>query len=408
MTIDRANLDQLKIERPSDDRGRSRTWIYAAITAAAAIIAIVAIAMRQSAPAVRVAMARAVSAPSGGSAILNASGYVTARRQATVSAKVTGKVAQVLIEEGMHVKAGQVLATLDDARASSSLQLAKAQAAAAASALEETRVRITEAQTNFNRSRSLSSQQIASRADLDRDTASLNALHARLAAQADSLNVAQRQVQLIEQDMADTVVRAPFDGVVITKDAQPGEMVSPISAGGGFTRTGICTIVDMDSLEIDVDVSEAYINRVRPAQPVEAVLDAYPDWRIPAHVITAIPAADRQKATVKVRIAFDAKDARLLPDMGVKVAFIDDMPKSQAGGGIVEIPGAAVRHQGDQDFVFVVAGDRLERRAVKVVGSEGGRVRVAAGLSAGERVVVEGPPDLKDQQQVKAKEEKSS
>lgn len=408
MTIDRANLDQLKIERPSDGRGRSRTWIYAAIIAAAAIIAIVAIAMRQSAPAVKVAMARAVSAPSGGSAILNATGYVTARRQATVSAKVTGKVAQVLIEEGMHVKAGQMLATLDDARASSSLQLAKAQAAAAASALEETRVRITEAQTNFNRSRSLSSQQIASRADLDRDTASLNALHARLAAQADSLNVAQRQAQLIEQDMADTVVRAPFDGVVISKDAQPGEMVSPISAGGGFTRTGICTIVDMDSLEIDVDVSEAYINRVRPAQPVEAVLDAYPDWRIPAHVITAIPAADRQKATVKVRIAFDAKDARILPDMGVKVAFIDDTPKSQAGGSTVEIPGAAVRHQGDQDIVFVVAGDHLERRAVKVVGSEGGRTRVAAGLSAGEWVVVEGPPDLKDQQKVKAKEEKSS
>lgn len=408
MTIDRANLDQLKIERPSDDRGPSRTWIYAAVAAAAVIVAIVAIAMRQSAPAVKVATARAVSAPSGGSAILNATGYVTARRQATVSAKVTGKVAQVLIEEGMHVKSGQVLATLDDARASSSLQLAKAQAAAAASALEETRVRITEAQTNFSRSRSLSSQQIASRADLDRDTASLNALQARLLAQADSLNVARRQIQLIEQDMADTVVRAPFDGVVISKDAQPGEMVSPISAGGGFTRTGICTIVDMDSLEIDVDVSEAYINRVRPSQPVEAVLDAYPDWRIPAHVITAIPAADRQKATVKVRIAFDTKDARLLPDMGVKVAFIDDTPKSQARGGTVEIPGSAVRHQGDQDFVLVLAGDRLERRAVKVAGSEGGRVRVAAGLSVGERVVVEGPPDLKDQQQVKAKEEKSS
>ncbi len=408
MSIDKASLDQLKIERPEDAGGRSRAWIYVAIIAAV-IIGIVAIAMQPSAPIVKVATAKTLSAPSGGSAILNATGYVTARRQATVSAKITGKVAQVLIEEGMHVKAGQVLATLDDARASSGLRLAKAQAAAAASALEETRVRIVEAQTNFDRSRSLSSQQIASRADLDRDTASLNALRARLAAQADSLSVTQRQVQLTEQDMADTIVRAPFDGVVISKDAQPGEMVSPISAGGGFTRTGICSMVDMDSLEIDVDVSESYINRVRPGQPVQAVLDAYPDWRIPAHVITAIPAADRQKATVKVRIAFDAKDPRILPDMGVKVAFIDNMPKSPAAGSAVEIPGAAVRRQGDQDIVFVVgAGDRLERRAVKVVGSEGGRSRVAAGLTSGDRVVVEGPPDLKDQQRVKPKEEKPS
>ncbi|MFI5302227.1 MAG: efflux RND transporter periplasmic adaptor subunit, partial [Polyangiales bacterium] len=251
----------------------------------------------------------------------------------------------------------------------------------------------------------LSSDQIASRADLDRDTASLNALRARLVAQADSLAVAERQVQLTQQDVDDTVIRAPFDGVVVSKDAQPGEMVSPISAGGGFTRTGICTIVDMDSLEIDVDVSESYINRVRPGQPVEAILDAYPEWRIPAHVITAIPTADRQKATVKVRIAFDAKDSRLLPDMGVKVAFVDNVPAAQKTASIT-VPRAALRHEGDLDVVFVFKDDHVERRAVKVVSSDNDNARLASGVADGEQVVVAGPATLRDGQRVNVRQEK--
>ncbi len=409
MNVSKSSLDQLRIERPSDDLPASRRWvIFAGVAFAVAAIVIVLLLLGGSVADVTVATAQSVSAAPGGSAVLNATGYVTARRQATVSAKVTGKVAEVLIEEGLHVKAGQVLARLDDARAASALSLARAQASAAAADLEETRVRIIEAQANFDRSRALSTQQIFSKADLDRDTASLNALRAHLAAQTDALNVARRQVELTSQDMADTVIRAPFDGVVVSKDAQPGEMVSPISAGGGFTRTGICTIVDMDSLEIDVDVSESYINRVRPAQPVEAVLDAYPDWRIPAHVITVIPTADRQKATVKVRIAFDAKDPRILPDMGVKVAFIDNSRGTEGSRG-VQIPQSALRRDGNQDVVFVVSGDRVERRAVKITGNDSGWAVISAGLTAGDRVVTAGPADLRDGQRVKIrKEEKAS
>jgi RND family efflux transporter MFP subunit len=209
------------------------------------------------------------------------------------------------------------------------------------------------------------------------------------------------------QSVEDTIIRAPFDGIVVSKDAQPGEMISPVSAGGGFTRTGVGTIVDMTSLEIEVDVNEAYINRVHPGQKVEAVLDAYPDWKIPAHVIIAVPTADRQKATVKVRIAFDQHDPRILPDMGVKVAFITDEPASAvAAQTMVEIPKAAMRRDGDQDIVFVVKNEKAERRAVKVAASVGETAQIASGVNEGETVIIEGPPDLKDGDDVKILKEK--
>ena len=350
---------------------------------------------------VKVAPARVVAAGSDGGAVLNASGYVTARRQATVSSKVTGKVTEVLIEEGMQVKEGQILARLDASFPSRSVALARAEAQAAASALEETRVRIREAQLDYDRAQRLAQSEIASRADADRARAQLDAARARLVAQQDQLATAQRQVDLQGQSLEDTIIRAPFDGVVVSKDAQPGEMISPVSAGGGFTRTGIGTIVDMASLEIEVDVNEAYINRVHPGQRVEAVLDAYPDWRISAHVITAVPTADRQKATVKVRIALDQKDQRVLPDMGVKVSFITDNPSSAQTTTMVEVPKSAVRRDGETDIVFVVKDEKAERRAVKVASAEGNTARLASGLSDGEVVVVEGPAELKDGDRLK-------
>jgi RND family efflux transporter MFP subunit len=343
---------------------------------------------REDAKEVQVAPAKAVTAGSRG-AVLNASGYVTARRQATVSSKVTGKVTEVFIEEGMQVKEGQELARLDESYASRGLALAQAEATAAGSALQETRVRIREAQLDYDRAERLAKSQISSTADLDRARAQLDAIRARLAAQSDQIQTARRQVELQRQNVEDTVIRAPFDGIVVSKDAQPGEMISPVSAGGGFTRTGICTIVDMASLEIEVDVNEAYINRVHPNQKVEAVLDAYPDWRIPAHVITAVPTADRQKATVKVRIAFDERDQRVLPDMGVKVTFITSEPAT-ATSEIIEVPKGAVRREGEQDVVFVVKDDVVERRAVKVESTENEIARISSGVAAGETVVTAG------------------
>jgi len=398
--VDKATLDGLRIARPESEPRRRTPWLVIA-PIAILVLALGAWALtRKGTKEVSVAPVKAVASASRG-AVLNASGYVTARRQATVSSKVTGKVTQVFIEEGMQVKEGQELARLDAAYASRGLALAQSEASAAASALEETRVRIREAKLEYDRAERLAASEISSRADLDRARASLDAVRARLAAQSDQLTTARRNVDLQRQTLEDTIIRAPFDGIVVSKDAQPGEMISPVSAGGGFTRTGICTIVDMASLEIEVDVNEAYINRVHADQRVEAVLDAYPDWRIPAHVITAVPTADRQKATVKVRIAFDERDQRTLPDMGVKVTFITD-EKATAMTEMVEVPKSAIRRDGEQDIAFVVKDDKAERRAVKVSGTEGEIARVTSGLAAGETVVTAGE-ELADGDKVKVK-----
>ena len=402
--VDKATLDGLRIARSdSDVRTRGVRW-WVIVPVVLLVVAAAAWALtRSGSKEVRVARAAGVAGEARG-AVLNASGYVTARRQATVSSKVTGKVTDIYIEEGMQVKAGQELARLDASYVSRGLALAQAEVQAAKSALQETRVRIREAQLEYDRAEGLTRNEISSKADLDRARAQLDATRARLNAQTDQVATAQRQVDLQRQSVEDLIIRAPFDGIVVSKDAQPGEMISPVSAGGGFTRTGICTIVDMTSLEIEVDVNEAYINRVRPNQRVEATLDAYPDWKIPAHVITAVPTADRQKATVKVRIAFDQRDQRILPDMGVKVAFITDEPVA-AGTVAIDVPKSAIRKDGEQDVVFVVKEKKVERRAVKVTSTQGEVVRLASGVTEGEQVVIEGPA-LVDGDSVKVKETK--
>ncbi|MEO8218054.1 MAG: efflux RND transporter periplasmic adaptor subunit, partial [Acidobacteriota bacterium] len=295
----------------------------------------------------------------------------------------------------------------DPAVADQSLQLSRAQAQAAASALEETRVRIEQARLDERRTESLRSQKISSQADLDKARADLRALQARLGVQQDQLTVARKEIRLRETDRSDTEIRAPFAGIVISKNAQAGEMISPNSAGGGFTRTGIATVVDMSSLEIDVDVNESYINRVRPGQKVDAALDAYPDWKIPAHVITVVPTADREKATVRVRIAIDQKDPRILPDMGVKVAFIAPPEEGQHATSMV-VPRTALRRDGDKDILLVVIDGKLERRAVGVGGTEGDEARILSGVTPGETVVVTGPETLKDGDRVRVQQEKSS
>ena len=328
--------------------------------------------------------------------VLNASGYVTARRRATVSSKVTGKVIEVNVEEGMAVREGQVLARLDDSAIRASLALARAQLQAARGAMPEVEVRLAEARLVLGRRTRLSNEGLTTPAELDQAEAEVNALVARIESLREQIVVAERQVALQQTAIDDMVIRAPFSGVALSKDAQPGEMVSPVSAGGGFTRTGISTIVDMRSLEIEVDVNESYINRVTAGQPVTAVLDAYPDWQIPARVITIVPTADRQKATVLVRIGFDALDPRILPDMGVKVTFLREQADSAAPAArpVALVPRSAVRVDGDTSYAFVVSQDTVERRAVQTAGVDGDRLEVTAGLAAGERVVVAPPPGL--------------
>jgi len=331
--------------------------------------------------------------------VLNASGYVTARRRATISSKVTGKLVEVNVEEGMAVREGQILARLDDSAARASHALAQAQLVAAQGAMRETEVRVAEAQLTLKRSVQLAADGIGTQADVDRSKAEVDSLTARIASSREQITVAERQVALLQTDLDNMTVRAPFSGVAISKDAQAGEMVSPVSAGGGFTRTGISTIVDMKSLEIEVDVNESYINRVKPAQGVTAVLDAYPDFQIPARVITTVPTADRQKATVLVRIGFLSLDPRILPDMGVKVTFLRDADDTDAPAAqpVSLVPKTSVKTEGDQSLVFVVRPDNtVERRAVRIGGTDGERQEIVAGLRAGERVVVVPPPAMVD------------
>ena len=329
-------------------------------------------------------------------AVLNASGYVTARRRATVSSKITGKVIEVNVEEGMAVKEGQILARLDDQTMRAGLALAEAQLEATRRATHENEVRLKEARQNQQRYQSLVKDGFATQADVDRFKAEGDSIEARMMVLREQVKVGERQIALQQTEMDNTIIRAPFSGIAISKNAQPGEMISPVSAGGGFTRTGICTIVDMRSLEVEVDVNEAYIGRVRPNQDVTAVLDAYPDFQIPARVITTVPTADRQKATVLVRIAFKKLDPRILPDMGVKVTFLraaDDTTVVVARGTALA-PKAAIKTEGASTIAFVLIGDTVERRAVKAGGMDGDRIEILAGLTAGERVVIAPPPQL--------------
>lgn len=340
--------------------------------------------------------------------VLNASGYVTARRRATVSSKVTGKVIEVNVEEGMEVREGQVLARLDDSTLQATLKLYRAQLEAARQQIPESEVRLDQARVQLQRQERLRKDGLNTPNDIDNARAEVESLVARIASLQEQVKVAESQIGLQLTAIDDTIIRAPFSGVAISKDAQAGEMVSPVSAGGGFTRTGICTIVDMRSLEIEVDVNESYINRVRPNQPVTAVLDAYPDWQIPASVITLVPTADRQKATVLVRIGFTAAesgkgesrgkqlDPRILPDMGVKVTFLreSDAAAPAAAQSVTLVPQAAVQTEGESNFVFVVMNDTVERRAVKVGGTDGDRREVLAGLRGGDRVVISPPAEL--------------
>jgi RND family efflux transporter MFP subunit len=389
-------LASLKIDRASESapEGRGRLWLWIAL-AALLLVAAGAWLLRPRAVEVRSVVVEETGGAVGGGAVLNASGYVTARREATVSSKVTGKVVEVMVEEGMKVEAGQVLARLDDSQARLAYELAQAEVAAADKAQAETEAQLHEARLRRDRTKNLAAQGISSQADVDAVEAEAESLAARLASQSQQVEVARRALAVDRQNLEDMVIRAPFAGVAISKNAQPGEMISPISAGGGFTRTGISTVVDMTSLEIEVDVNEAYIQRVSSGQKALATLDAYPEAPIPAHVITTIPAAEREKATVKVRIGFDQLDPRILPDMGVKVAFLGD---AAAGGGqakpAVRVPRSALRGALGAQFVWIVRGDRLERRAIRLGPGDSDPAEVVAGLGAGERVVIEGPETL--------------
>jgi RND family efflux transporter MFP subunit len=399
--MDTPDLSALRI----DDRARrgqprrGRRAVVAALIALAVVGGAAYGFLREPTPEVQTVTAHADKG--GRPALLNASGYVTPRRRATVAAKITARVNEMLAEEGMRVEAGQVLARLDDSDAKVRLDAAIADRDAMAATLGDLRVNLANAEKDLARWSDLYRRHLIAEQQLDTARTTVDSFKARITLAREQVAASEAKVRMAQQDLDNCIVRAPFDGIVVSKDAQRGEMVSPVSAGGGFTRTGIATLVDMTSLEIEVDVSETYIARVRPGQPVTAVLDAYPDWQIPAKVRTVIPTADRQKATVKVRAAFDRLDPRILPDMGVKVTFLGDAPAATTATRVL-VPKTAVVDDGGKPVVFVHRENRVERRAVGLGQLRGAEQEVIAGLSDGEQVVV-GPKDLRDGQRVTTK-----
>ena len=362
-------------------------------------------AFHAEAPVVEVAVAQKPVSGDARPALLNASGYVTPRRRATVAAKITGRVTGVFFDEGMYVHEGFVLATLDDSDAQRALASAKADRDATEAGIEDLQVQLKNAEIELKRARELQADGVGTQEALDTALMQADSLRAKIALTHEQVIAADARIREAQQSVDNCVIRAPFDGIVVSKDAQVGEMVSPISAGGGFTRTGIATIVDMNSNEIEVDVNEAYIARVVPAQPVTAVLDAYPDWQIPCKVRTVIPTADREKATVKVRISFLKLDPRILPDMGVKVTFFGEPSKDKKTGPepVATIPQDAVHDDNGRKIVYLLKDDHASREAVSLGATRGGDVDVMAGLSSGDTVIVKGPANLHDGQAVSVK-----
>jgi RND family efflux transporter MFP subunit len=404
----RHDLGSLRIDDHSRRGGKlgKRLGLFAAALGGLVLLGGLLLAFRAQKPVVEVATARPVSAAKA-ETLLNASGYVTPRRRATVAAKVTGRVDQIYAEEGLRVKSGQVLATLDCSQPDAALTSAKTDRDATAAALADLEVQSANADRELKRSQGLNGAGVISPQALDTAKTTADSLHSKIALTKEQVRASDAKIGMAQQDVDNCTVRAPFDGIIVSKDAQRGEIVSPLSAGGGFTRTGIATLVDMKSLEIEVDVNESNIARVKPGQRVSATLDAYPDRELPSSVRTVIPTADRQKATVKVRITFDQLDDTILPDMGVKVAFLSPAPPpSKSGGSDAKaiIPKSAVHADGDKQVVYLVHEQKLERRAVSLGGERGSDVEILAGVSPGDVLVVRGAEKLHEGQAVEVKQ----
>jgi RND family efflux transporter MFP subunit len=402
----KADLGSLRIHDRHRSGGKAGKWLAYATAVVGLVILVVAgasFAVRNQKPVVEVVTAEKPQAE-GSVGILNASGYVTPRRRATIAAKITGRVTGVYFDEGTHVHQGQLLATLDDSDVRKALDSARADRDSSQAAIADLQVQLRLADIELRRAQELRKAGVQSQEQLDTASANADSLRAKIDLAKQQVLTADSKIKEAQQAVDNCVINAPYDGIVVSKDAQVGEMVSPISAGGGFTRTGIATVVDMNSNEIEVDVNESYIARVKDHQRVKAILDAYPNWEIPAHVRTVIPTADRQKATVKVRISFDKLDPRILPDMGIKVTFLSDEPMKKkdtvAPAIAAMLPSDAVRDDDGKKVVFLVKGDHVERRAVTVGNTQGSDTEIIAGLAAGDSVVVKGPAGLHDGQVV--------
>ncbi|MCY4095182.1 MAG: efflux RND transporter periplasmic adaptor subunit [Gammaproteobacteria bacterium] len=401
MSDDRtADLQNLSIDRSERPRSKWRILIWMVVFAAVGGASYIGYFVYFVDDTLQVGSTLAVSAArdSQTESVLDATGFVVARRQASVSSKVPGKVTSVLIEEGMEVEEGQLLATLDDSITRAQLELARSQLEATRSQLSELKLRYEQATLDNERNERLAAEGLISANELEQSQLSRETLQSAINVSAENVAVSERTVELQKKYVADMEIRAPFSGIVISKTAQPGEMIAPVAGGGGFTRTGICTIVDMDSLEVQIDVNESYINRVQSGQQVTVQLTAYPDVRMPAEVIATIPTADRARSTVKVRVGFRQRDDRVLPDMAVKVSFLEEgeiAELQEVPTGVV-VPVSAIDTEGGINRVWVIRENVVGSRRIRLGDAvDNDSVQIIDGLRSGERVVTGLTPELK-------------
>lgn len=409
------DLGSLRISdthRKSGKAGKTLIWIFLGLVLLAGVVA-AGYTLRNQKPVVEVAAASKAEI-GGRAALLNASGYVTPRRRATVAAKITGRVTGVFFDEGTIVKEGQLLATLDDSDAKRALASAQADRNTSRAAIADYEVQLKNAQIELHRALELQKAGVQTQQALDSANMAADSLKAKIALAKEQVAASEARIGEAQQNVDNTIIRAPFSGIAVSKDAQIGEMVSPISAGGGFTRTGIATIVDMHSNEMELDVNEAYIAKIQPGGKVTATLDAFPDKPLDGKVRIIIPTADRQKATVKVRITFDHladlikpdAEVKVMPDMGVKVTFLGEeekKPAKDAAAIVALVPQEAVHDDNGAKVVFLVKEGHVVRRAVGVSGIRGSDVEITAGIAAGDSVVVKSTQSLKDGQSIEIK-----
>ena len=407
--IDANLLNELRIgdQHRENEGGGAPRWVWPTLAVVVLVVLLAGAAWWFFAArpiAVQTAVASAPGAGTAAGAVLQATGYITARRQATVSTQITGTLTQVLIEEGDRVQKGQVIARLEDSALRAGLNVAQANISSAQAQVAQAQAQLTQATADMRRQDELAASGMLSKQAAEQARTVVASYAAQLEARRREADATRAQLAQAQVNFDYTIVRAPFAGVVTVKAAQVGEIVSPLSAGGGFTRTGVGTIVDMESLEVDVDVNEAYIGQVKADMPAEAVLDAYPDWKVPAHVIAIVPSADRGKATVKVRVALEQKDARMVPDMGVRVSFLGSKPTAaptRVPKGVL-VPPQAVAQRDGQSVVFVVTDGKVQQRVVKPAAQDVGSMKLLPdAVKAGERVVLSPPAALRDGAEVR-------
>lgn len=406
--VDSSDLARLRIARdpgPGPSAGRRRgLFITLAILAVAAVVTAGALGLRDRALEVRVATAAVRGGGVASAGGLSANGYVVARTKASVSSKVAGRLVFLGVEEGDRVEAGQVIARLEAAEYEAAVRQAAADRLSAEAARQEAAAAVAQADRALERARALASREVVAPEVLEDAETAAEVARARLAAAVARVEAARQIEAAAEAGLENTRIRAPFTGTILRKDAEVGEVVAPAVTGGGLTRGAVVTMADLSTLEVEVDVNEAYIGGIRQDQPAEVVLDAYPALRFPAHVRQIMPTADRQKATVLVRVAIDVQDPRILPEMGARVVFLEPTESAVEAAGTprVFVPAAAVRRDGSDDVVYVVIDGRAHRRPIEAGPVSGGEREVRTGLNGGETLVLDPPPELVDGARVRA------